>query len=119
VSKTERAPWGSKRPFQRQYQIHKWNAKHRNIDWLFTYDTWIAWWGEDIENRGHSKGKLVMARFNDQGPYCPTNVKKITHSENVSESTTGSTHWIGRKHSDETKAKIRATKAMKKEMEMS
>jgi hypothetical protein len=118
MTTVDRAPWGSKRPFQRQYQVHKWNAKHRNIAWLFTYDTWIQWWGKDIANRGHSKGKLVMARFNDEGPYCPTNVKKITHSENVSESTTGNTNWTGRKHTAESCAKISATKQAKKLKEL-
>ena len=104
-----------RKPYNDRYHNQKTRAKRRNIDWQFTYDTWIEWWGEDIANRGHSKGKLVMARFNDVGPYSPDNVKKITHSENVSESTTGSTHWIGRQHSEETKAKISATKALRKQ----
>lgn len=111
----ERAPWGSKRPFQRQYQVHKWNAKHRNIDWQFTYDTWVGWWGEDITNRGHSKGKLVMARYNDTGPYSVENCKKITHSENASEGRKGNTSLLGRKHTEESIAKMRAAKAKQKE----
>ena len=87
--KETRATWGSKRPFQRQYQMHRWNAKHRNIDWQFTYDTWIEWWGEDITKRGYGKEKLCMARNGDVGPYSPDNCKKITHSENVIEAQKG------------------------------
>jgi hypothetical protein len=115
MSLNDRAPWGSKRPFQRQYQVHKWNAKNRGIDWQFTYDTWVEWWGEDIVNRGARQGKLVMARNGDMGPYAPDNVKKITHGENLTEAKIGNQFFLGKKHSDETIAKIRATKALQKE----
>lgn len=108
----ERAPWNSKRPFQRQYQVHRHNAKTRGIDWNFTYDTWIEWWGEDVVNRGHSKGKLVMARNGDTGPYSPENCQKLTHGQNASDGRTGYVM------SEESKAKISFTKAMKKAKDM-
>jgi hypothetical protein len=111
----DRAPWNSKRPFQRQYQVHRCNAKQRNIDWQFTYDTWIEWWGADITSRGASKGKLVMARTGDIGPYSPDNVRKATHGENISEAKVGNTIWLGKKHTKESIAKICATKAKQKE----
>lgn len=63
--------------------------KERGIEWHFTFDEWLDWWGDDIVNRGREKGKLVMARYNDTGPYHPDNVKKITVSENARE---GHTH---------------------------
>lgn len=67
------------------YHSQKTHAAKRNIDWHFTYETWLEWWGDDIVNRGRGIGKLVMARHGDKGPYHPDNVKKITHEENCSE----------------------------------
>jgi hypothetical protein len=82
----------------------KGGAKKRGIEWHFTFEEWVEWWGEDFERRGSGKGKLVMARFGDTGPYHPDNVRKITHGENISEA------WKGRvvgPMSDEHKQKIR------------
>jgi hypothetical protein len=72
-----------------KYNVQRLTAAKRNIDWHFTYDTWIEWWGEDIINRGKSKGQLVMARYSDTGPYHPDNVRKATTGENVKEAHTG------------------------------
>ena len=72
-----------------KYHTQRLGAKQRGIDWQFTYETWVEWWGEDIVNRGHYSGQLVMARFNDEGPYHPDNVKKITCNENCSEGNKG------------------------------
>ncbi len=72
------------KPYNHEYHRQKDGAKRRNIDWQFTYDTWIEWWGDDIVNRGRNKGKLCMARNGDIGPYSITNCTKITHSENCS-----------------------------------
>ena len=67
-------------------------AKERNIAWQFTLQSWLDWWGDDIDNRGCHKGQLVMARIGDIGPYHPDNVRKITCLENHNEA------HIGRKH---------------------
>ena len=56
--------------------MQKISAKNRNIDWLFTFEEWIRWWGSDIVNRGCRKGQLVMARKGDTGPYSSDNVIK-------------------------------------------
>ena len=64
-------------------------ARNRNIEWHFTFESWLAWWGDDIANRGNRSGQLVMARLGDQGPYHPDNVKKITCNENASEGNAG------------------------------
>lgn len=77
----------------RPYENNYWNAykcaKQRNIDWNFTYQSWIDWWGDDIANRGCRSGQLVMARNGDIGPYHPDNVSKKTCNENISEGNKG------------------------------
>ena len=74
---------------KQRYQIQKGCAKRRGIDFEFTYEQWIAWWGDDIVNRGRGAGKLVMARHNDVGDYHPTNVRKATVEENHKEAKNG------------------------------
>jgi hypothetical protein len=80
---------GNPKLYYNEYYNAYYCAKKRNIDWHFTYDTWINWWGEDITNRGTYKGQLVMARNGDIGPYHPDNVRKATCSENCSEGSKG------------------------------
>lgn len=72
-----------------KYRNAKRCAQERNIEWHFTYDTWIEWWGDDIVNRGTKKGQLVMARYGDKGPYHPDNVRKATKHENNTEAHLG------------------------------
>lgn len=69
--------------YKTQYQNQKGSAKHRNIEWQFSYESWIEWWGDDIEKRGKGKGKLCMARLGDTGPYHPDNVFKELNEQNV------------------------------------
>jgi len=93
-----------------KYNNAKLSAKQRNIEWLFDFDSWIEWWGNDLHLRGPKKGNLVMARFNDQGPYHPNNVKKITVEENIREMrirVKGNNRPVGSfSHSIETKNKM-------------
>jgi hypothetical protein len=67
------------------FYSQRYNAKARGIEWHFTFEEWLAWWGDDIDNRGHAPGKFVMARHGDVGPYHPDNVRKATHKENTAE----------------------------------
>jgi len=60
-------------------------AKKRGIAWEFTFESWLAWWGDDYALRGQGRGKLCCARFGDLGPYSPDNCKKITHEQNARE----------------------------------
>lgn len=71
------------------YWSQKCQAGKRNIPWEFTYETWIEWWGADIKLRGRGKGKLVMARIGDVGPYSVANCKKITFEANISDAQSG------------------------------
>ena len=66
-----------------KYMTQRLNASRRNIDWQFTYEEWLDWWGDDIINRGRGKHKLCMARIGDTGPYNPDNVYKTTLENNV------------------------------------
>ena len=70
-------------PYNRQYHEQKGNARRRGIEFNFTYQEWLDWWGDDIEQRGKGFNKLVMARKNDQGAYHPDNVVKMLNQENV------------------------------------
>ena len=68
------------------YHTQKSGAKRRGIEWQFdSLEQWIAWWGDDIDNRGKTAGKFQMCRHGDQGPYHPDNVRKGTIEENLSE----------------------------------
>jgi hypothetical protein len=70
-----------------KYNCQRISARCRGIEWQFTYDSWLAWWGDDIANRGRLKGQLVMARHKDIGPYSPANTYKATPHENSIERT--------------------------------
>lgn len=61
---------------RRAYTQQKNNAKARGIDWQFTFETWLSWWGADIGNRGVRAWNLQMQRIADAGPYHPDNVRK-------------------------------------------
>mgnify|MGYP007069485210 CR=1 FL=1 len=65
------------------YSRQKSSAKKRGIDWQFTYETWLEFWGDDIYRRGVGHDKLCMQRFGDVGPYHPDNCKKGYAKENA------------------------------------
>lgn len=61
------------------------SAKIRGIDFNFSFNEWLEWWGDDFALRGCKKGQLVMARNNDTGPYHPDNVYKQECGANTGE----------------------------------
>ena len=65
-----------------QYNMQRLHAGYRGIEWHFTFESWLDWWGDDIDKRGRSNGQLVMARYGDQGDYHPNNVRKATRNDN-------------------------------------
>src|SRR5258706_4936016 len=74
----------------RRYYGHKMRAKYSNIEFLFEFDDWVAWWENHLgpdwaSKRGHHRGQYVMARNGDKGPYHPNNVHLATAEENCSE----------------------------------
>ena len=68
-----------------QYAKHKENARRRGIDFELTFDQWWAIWEKSgrWNNRGNRKGRYVMSRLNDVGPYAIGNVFIATFSSNV------------------------------------
>jgi hypothetical protein len=70
---------------RQKYGMQKISAQNRNIEWKFTFDEWVNWWGDDIHFRGCKKGQLVMARLGDLGPYSVENVIKQECGLNTSE----------------------------------
>lgn len=71
-----------------KYNVHKQDAKRRGIAFNFSFEEWSDWWERDDRwsRRGRGSGKLVMARFGDQGPYEPGNVYCATHGQNAADS---------------------------------
>ena len=101
--------------YKGKYCSQKCSANQRNIDWYFTYESWIHWWGDDIVNRGRARGQLVMARLGDTGPYHPDNVYKATTKENHNEAHLGKVaHNRGLYHSEETKMKMKINSPRRK-----
>lgn len=71
--------------YNNEYHNHKARSKRRGIDFEFSYEEWITWWGTDIVNRGRKAGQIVMARNGDIGSYNLNNVHKATVEQNVCE----------------------------------
>ncbi len=80
--------------FKRRYQVQRNEAiSIRGIEWNLTFDQWLAWWGDDIWNRGCRAGQLVMARYGDQGAYEIGNIRKASPGENNREAHCGKPAW--------------------------
>lgn len=68
--------WRLRNPHRQAFNNQRCNAKKRGIEWDFSFESWMEWWGPDIERRGCRSGNLVMARQGDVGAYTPANVYK-------------------------------------------
>jgi len=64
------------------------SAHNRGISWELTFPEWVEVWQASghINERGRGKGKYVMGRINDSGPYAKGNVKILLFESNASES---------------------------------
>jgi len=109
-------------PNKDKYDKHKSHAKEREIEFLLTFDEWMKIWIDSghWHERGATRGKYVMARIGDVGPYQVGNVKIILHEENLSEkkwsdearlsigrSKLGNKNGLGKRRSLESKEKSR------------
>ena len=61
---------------RRKFWAQKKGAKQRGIEFLFTFQEWLDWWGEDWPKRGVGHDKLQCQRIADKGPYAPWNCRK-------------------------------------------
>lgn len=65
-------------------------AKARGVPFLLTFEEWLAWWEAFSPNwrelRGRGRGKFVMARLGDKGPYALGNIEPKLHEANMAES---------------------------------
>ena len=86
---------------KRRYADAKCCAKNRNIDWLFTFETWYKWWLDTghYHERGCKRGQYVMSRYKDEGPYSIENVFCQTQEANAREG------HLGKKEKDTSKFK--------------
>lgn len=75
--------WKIANPKRIAFSGQKNNAKKRGIEFLFTLDEWIDWWGDDFALRGRNPSDLCMARIGDQGAYEIGNVVKATCYDNT------------------------------------
>jgi len=68
---------------RRDYCKQKSNAAKRGIEWQFTFESWVKFWGDDVHKRGTGHDRLCMQRFHDAGPYHPDNVRKDYAMQNA------------------------------------
>lgn len=73
------------------YTNHKCGAAERGIGFEFTFKEWLDVWlrSGHLPMRGNRRGKYVMARFEDKGPYAINNVEIMLFEENNREGSTG------------------------------
>lgn len=88
--------------YRKGFTTHKWNAKTRGIEFLFTFEQWRDWWiaTGKWELRGRGRGMYCMRRHGDVGPYSIDNVFCGTNEENVRDGN------LGKAVSQETREKI-------------
>lgn len=69
------------------YIEHKRNARIRGIEWLLTFAEWLSIWKASgkLHLRGRGKGRYVMSRVCDDGPYAVGNVHIQLATENSRE----------------------------------
>jgi hypothetical protein len=85
------------------YSLHKSVARNRGIEWFFNFITWADWWNRQkgfdwMNKRGTTKGKYVMARKGDKGPYAVWNVECKTVEDNHRDRTLNGLTVCGEKH---------------------
>lgn len=76
-----------KDPLRRRYSMQKYGARLRGIEFLLSYEQWLAIWTESghLDERGRGPAKYCMARYGDRGAYEVGNVKIITLIDNAAE----------------------------------
>ena len=62
-------------------------AKQRDIEWQLSFDEWWKLWQDSGQwnNRGVGRGKYLLCRTNDVGPYSILNTRIDTWENNMDE----------------------------------
>ena len=68
---------------KRMFNTQKAQATARGIEWKFSFDEWLSFWGDDLKNRGRGHDRLCMMRFSDSGPYSLENTRKGYARDNM------------------------------------
>jgi hypothetical protein len=99
-----------------KYRHHKNLAKGRNIPFDLTFEEWWDIWQKSgkWEQRGRKRGQYVMSRFNDTGPYAINNVEIKKQEDNFREGVLGNKNRLGHITPKDVKHKIRLSKLGKK-----
>ena len=84
-------------------------ARRRGVEFLLTFEEWFKIWDDSghLPQKGRFKHQYCMSRHGDVGPYAVGNVEIITNEENGRRQ---APPWLGRKHTDATKAKLSVSK---------
>ena len=83
-----------------RYTQQRCAARKRNIEWLFTFESWWKMWDDSGKwlERGRKLNQYCMARKGDIGPYSPDNVDIVVISTNTSDARKGKVgYWKGKK----------------------
>ena len=85
------------------FVIQRCHAKARGIEFNFEFEEWVEWWEDNLgynwmKKRGRARGKYVMARKGDKGPYAPWNVECILHEQNGKDCKRNGSHRYGERH---------------------
>ena len=61
---------------RKTYSRIKYDVKQAKGVWQFTYESWLAFWGTDINPNGRPKNKMKWCRYSQHGVYSPENCYK-------------------------------------------
>lgn len=131
IRETDPIAIAQERKRRRGYTGHKSRATFHKIEFLLTYKEWLKIWLDSghLSERGRKKGQYCMARNGDTGPHAIGNVRIVTTEENHEEHESRpevkaarrellkrkqGQYWIGRKHKESSKRKMRKTKKARK-----
>lgn len=88
-----------------KFRYQRSRANQRGIPFLLTFEQWYEWWQSTghWHERGNTKGKYVMSRYGDLGPYSLDNIFCQTTEDNTRE---GNVKLRGIVRSDETRQRM-------------
>lgn len=73
---------------RKKFSRHRAQAKYRNIQFNFDFDTWYNWWlsnsvDKNVNVKWSGSFRPCMCRYGDTGAYEPNNVYFATHPQNA------------------------------------